>query len=181
MSSIKGFLRPISESEVALMRSWRNAPSIRNKMYTRHEISIEEHESWWARAKKRDDQLYLMYESQERPLGIVVFSGIDNVSKNSSWAFYSSPDAPRGTGSKMEFLALEYAFHELGLYKLYCEVLSHNEQVIKLHKKFGFQIEGIFRGQHMMGDDYIDIYRLGIFEKEWGEKRRSIRSRICKF
>lgn len=178
MSSSMGFLRPVSESEVALMRSWRNAPSVRNKMYTRHEISVEEHEKWWTQAKKRDDQLYLMYESQECPLGIVAFSGIDNVSKNSSWAFYSSPEAPRGTGSKMEFLALDYAFQELGLHKLYCEVLSHNEKVIKLHKKFGFQVEGVFRGQHRMGEGYVDVYRLGIFEEEWYEKRHFIKPLI---
>lgn len=41
----------------------------------------------------------------------------------------------------MEYLALEYAFKDMGLHKLFCEVLAFNAPVIKLHQKFGFKIE----------------------------------------
>ena len=169
-----GILRRISDGELELMRVWRNDPAVRANMFTQHEISSEEHLIWWNKTKSRSDQKYFMYEMAGRPRGIAAFTSIDLQSKNSAWAFYTSPSAPKGTGSKMEFLMIEHAFHELKLQKLYCEVLAFNTPVIKLHQKFGFNIEGVFRQQQKVNDDFVDIYRLGILATEWLERRQAM-------
>lgn len=166
-----GCLRAIKPEELELMLSWRNAPSVRTKMYTRHEISLAEHLEWWERVHTRSDQQYFMYEYQEAALGIVGFNGIDVTNRNSSWAFYASSAAPKGTGSKMEYLALEHAFSGISLHKLCCEVLAFNTSVIKLHEKFGFKVEGILREQHKFDETFVDIYRLGMLASEWTTKR----------
>lgn len=166
-----GRLRAIAPDELELMLAWRNAPGVRANMYTRHEISFEEHMSWWDRIKTRLDQRYFMYEYKGKPLGIVAFNGIDTTNANSAWAFYAAPEAPKGTGSRMEFCALEYAFNGLRLHKLGCEVLAFNSPVIKLHQKFGFKVEGILREQYRCDDGFVDVYRLGIFASEWQESR----------
>lgn len=173
-----GKLRFIADDELELMRSWRNAPSVRANMYTRHEISAEEHRAWWCRISQTHNHRYFIYESAGTPSGIVGFNDIDDVNGNSAWAFYAAPDAPKGTGTRMELLALEHAFYELKLHKLYCEVLAFNSQVIKLHQKFGFQIEGIFRQQHLGDDGFVDIYRLGLLATEWSDKRGEMTEKI---
>ncbi len=175
-----GELRAIRPEELELMLSWRNAPSVRANMYTGHEISLVEHLEWWARTQDRTDQKYFMYELQGVPLGIVALTGINFASQHSSWAFYASPKAPKGTGSKMEFLALEYAFQDMRLHKLWCEVLAFNVAVIKLHQKFGFKVEGVFREQHRMEVSSIDVYRLGILSSEWHVRREEILSKLLK-
>ena len=175
-----GSIRPIKPEDLALMLSWRNDPSVRVNMYSRHEISLDEHLAWWKRTQERPDQKYFMYELQGAPMGIVAFTGIDTTNRNSSWAFYSSPKAPRGTGSRMEWLALDYAFQHVGLHKLGCEVLAFNTTVIKLHQKFGFKIEGILREQHVRDDTFVDVYRLGILEDEWKESRAGILKRLLR-
>jgi len=147
-------------------------------MYTQHEISREEHLAWWEGAVNRPENLYLMYEYDDRPLGVVYFNKIDKASENAAWGFYASPEAPRGTGSKMEFLALDYAFNNLRLHKLYCEVLAYNSAVIKLHGKFGFSQEGIFKEQFKRGGNYIDIYRLGMLSSDWRKVRSEIEFKI---
>ena len=162
-----GILRLIKDPELELMLSWRNAPVVRENMYTTHEISLAEHLSWWKWASASDNQQYFMYEFKGQPLGIVGFTDIDRVNQNSSWAFYAAPNAPKGTGSRMEILALDYAFNQLGLHKLCCEVLSFNIPVIKLHEKFGFKLEGILRDQYHREGSFIDIYRLGLLAREW--------------
>lgn len=176
--SALGHLRVIQDNELELMRSWRNAPSVRANMYTRHEISAAEHQAWWERTRQREDQQYFMYENGNTPLGIVGFTAIDRVNLNCSWAFYAAPDAPRGTGARMEFLALEHAFNTLQLHKLNCEVLAFNTAVIKLHQKFGFLIEGTFRQHHKVGDDYIDIIRMGLLADEWVSKRDQMQAKL---
>lgn len=175
-----GILRPVNESELELMLSWRNAPTVRENMYTTHEISRTEHLSWWERSRHSNFQRYFMYEFQGQPLGIVGFTDIDQGNQNSSWAFYASPNAPKGTGSRMEILALDYAFHELGFHKICCEVLAFNTTVIKLHKKFGFKIEGILREQYYRSGSFIDIYRLGLLASEWARERDGILSKVLR-
>ena len=175
-----GLLRTIKPEELALMLSWRNAPSVRANMYTQHEIQLDEHLAWWERVQSRKDQQYLMFESNNNALGVVAFNGIDPINKNSSWAFYASPDAPNGTGSKMEFLALDHAFDNLNLHKLSCEVLAFNVPVIKLHQKFGFKVEGVFRDQFRNENHFVDIYRLGILAHEWQEFRPKISSKLSR-
>jgi len=175
-----GVLRSIKDSELELMLSWRNAPAVRENMYTTHEISLAEHVAWWERTNSSDHQHYFMYEFEGQALGIVGFTDLDRENRNSSWAFYASPSAPRGTGSRMEILALDYAFNELGLHKLCCEVLAFNTPVIKLHEKFGFKVEGILRDQYRREDTFIDIYRLGMLASEWADARNEMISKLSR-
>lgn len=176
-----GNLREVTEEDLEMMLLWRNAPSVRENMYTQHEISLAEHLSWWQRTKDREDQKYFVFENSGIPSGIVAFNAIDKENKNSSWAFYASPEAARGTGSKMEFLALEYAFNSLDLHKLCCEVLEFNKAVIKLHKKFGFQAEGVFRDQYLINQSYTNVHCLGILKDEWNENKEVMLERIISF
>lgn len=173
-----GILRNIADNELELMRAWRNEPSVRANMYTQHEISPEEHLTWWAKTKDRPDQKYFMYETAGTPVGIASFNGIDANSANSAWAFYASPTAPKGTGSRMEFLMLDCAFNTLNLHKLHCEVLAFNTAVIKLHEKFGFKVEGVFREQHKVNDVFVDTYRLGILVSEWQKGRQAMYDKL---
>lgn len=173
-----GILRSIADDELELMRAWRNDPAVRANMYTQHEISCEEHLAWWTKTQNLIDQKYFMYEMAGIPIGIAAFTGIDIYNQNSAWAFYASPTAPKGTGSKMEFLMLDYAFNELRLHKLYCEVLAFNIPVIKLHQKFGFKIEGIIRQQHKVNSAFVDTYRLGILDTEWLEHRQTMLEKL---
>lgn len=173
-----GRFRAIEDSELEMMLAWRNQPNVRENMYTQHEITWGEHIAWWERLKQQSAQTYFMYECDSQPQGIVYFTSIDNACLNCAWGFYSSPDAPRGTGTKMEFLALDYVFKELGLHKLYCEVLAYNAAVIRLHGKFGFTQEGIFRQQFKREGEFFDIVRLGMLSSEWASLRDGIKQRI---
>lgn len=175
-----GQLRSIRNDELELMLSWRNAPAVRKNMYTQHEISLNEHISWWQNIKSKADQKYFMYELNGHPWGIVAFNKFDSINENSLWAFYASPEAPRGTGSRMEFLALELAFFEFNLNKLNCEVLAFNTPVIKLHQKFGFKVEGIIRQQYKINQEFVGIYRLGILADEWSELRTGMLEKLIK-
>lgn len=162
-----GTLRLMTDNDLKSVLIWRNTPSVRMNMYTQHEISMEEHTNWWNRTKEQSSQKYLIFEDSGQPLGVVAFNNINTFHKNSSWAFYASPEAPKGTGSKMEFLALDFAFEKIKLNKLYCEVLAYNQPVLGLHKKFGFTEEGLFREQYYIKDKFVDVHRLAIFSDKW--------------
>lgn len=170
-----GKLRPIEDSELEMMLSWRNAPEVRENMYTTDIISLENHLKWYDGIRNNKKMCYLMYvDTMNTPLGIVAFTDMNFKNKTSFWAFYAAPYAPTGTGSKMEFLALEYIFNHLNFHKLNCEVLEFNQSVVKLHKKFGFIEEGYFRQQHIHNEQYTGIYRLGLLKEEWINHRNNM-------
>lgn len=179
MSSL-GILRPMEDGDLDLVRQWRNSPRVRANMYTRHEISQNEHQEWWVKVKNASSQKYFIYQLEGIDLGVVGFTQIDSVNSHCSWAFYASESAPRGTGSKMEFLALEYVFFQLKMHKLHCEVLAFNTAVIELHKKFGFKVEGILKEHHRYDGAFIDIYRLGLLQNEWSDLRQGLLDKLTK-
>lgn len=171
-----GEISPLTDSDLDLALSWRNADNVRKNMFTSHVITPEEHSNWWSSVKNREDVKYFMFSIEGIKLGILGYTNINRNSKNASWFFYSSPDAPRGTGSKMEFIALDCAFNELDLHKLNCEVISFNQPVIKLHQKFGFAIEGVFRENHRSDGQYFDVLRLGLLSRDWAVKRPELQA-----
>ena len=176
-----GELIRVSTNDLDEILEWRNSEPVRKNMYRQAIISRDEHYSWWDSVRQKDDCRYFIFRSSGKKLGVVSFSSICLEHRNSCWAFYASPDAPRGTGSRMEFLALDYAFSELNLLKLYCEVLSYNESVIKLHKKFGFLEEGLFKRQFIHEGRFVDIFRLAIFCDRWLEKREEVLERMRRY
>jgi UDP-4-amino-4,6-dideoxy-N-acetyl-beta-L-altrosamine N-acetyltransferase len=162
-----GYLRDLHLNDLSLILEWRNSPKVRKNMYSQHEITIKEHLKWWEKYQKSEDCKYLIYENDSKPSGFVSFNSIDKIHKTAFWAFYSAPAAQKGTGTKMEVLALDYCFSTLGLNKLYCEVLEFNKAVLGLHKKFGFVEEGFLEQQYRIGSETFGIYRLAINSMRW--------------
>lgn len=166
-----GALRPMTQADLAQVLAWRNHPDIRANMYTQHEISMDEHRAWWERMHAAPSFRALIYENEGQPTGYVAFSDINGETGTASWAFYARPDAPRGNGSFMEFLALDHAFGVLGLRKLNCEVIGTNARVVRMHEKFGFQREGLFKAHVMIGNALDDVHRLALFADDWQAAR----------
>ena len=120
-----------------------------------------------------------MYETDDgTPCGIVAFNSIDRQNKHAFWAYYAAPDCPRGTGARMEFLALDESFSVLGLQKLSCEVLGFNTAVVRLHEKFGFVVEGVFKQHHKYDDAFVDVVRLAITSEQWNAAREKMKQRL---
>lgn len=172
-------LIPLSEEYLEDVLVWRNAPEVRNNMYTRHEISKEEHLHWFSKLAGDESRCYFVCLINNIPCGIIGFSEIHKVKGIATWAFYTSIDAPIGVGSLMEYAALQYAFNVLNLHKLRCEVLGFNKTVVKLHQKFGFSIEGCIRSSHLDDEGhYHDVIHLGIFDSEWAQQEPLMKKKL---
>lgn len=162
-------LRPLTESDLATVLAWRNSERVRENMYTDHAISMEEHRGWFEKQRSSSGpDKYLIFESTGRPLGFVSFTRFNIASGVCYWAFYlGETDVPRGTGAIMEYMAIEYAFRDLNIRKLCCEVFTFNAPVIKLHHKFGFTEEARLKEHMLKNGKYEDIVSLALFQRDW--------------
>lgn len=163
-------LQPLTTDDLPLVLTWRNHPDVRKGMYTTHVISPEEHQSWFQKVSVDTSKKYFLCCDDEEPVGLIGFTEISEANKSAVWAFYSGDLTRRGVGSWMEYLALNYAFVDMKLEKLSCEVLSSNYGVVEFHRKFGFRIEGTFVNHILREDGKLDVYRLAMFKRDWLDK-----------
>lgn len=149
----------------------RNEPSVRNSMYTNHHISLDEHLNWVEILKNDKTQIVFIILVNDIASGVLSISALDLVHKKSDWAFYLTDKVRGGLGAALEFSLLNFAFDDLLLEKLNCEVLETNDVIVKLHKKFGFIEEGFKNSNIEKNGTRIGVYFLGITKDEWVSKR----------
>lgn len=166
-----GLLRPMTDADLERVLAWRNHPAVRAHMYTQHEITVEEHRTWWVGAKDTAKSRFLIYEQAGQPMGYVAFSDIARGSDTATWGFYTAPHAAKGTGSLMTFCAMDLAFGSLDLRKLNAEVVGRNAASLNLHANFGFIREGLFRDHVKIGDALDDVHCLALFAENWAALR----------
>lgn len=160
---------PIIQSAV---RTLRNQEEVRKFMYTSHEISPQEHQQWLVSLHGNPRQSVFVALHEGTLAGVVSLSAINSAQKTADWAFYLDAQLRgKGLGSLVEFWMLDHAFNEAGLEKLNCEVLELNTPVIKMHQKFGFQIEGVRRHNIIKDGTRINVVLLGITKDEWQQQR----------
>lgn len=172
-------LRPMTEDDLPLVLEWRNSERVRGNMYTDHVISMEDHRVWFEGVRAEAVPRCMVFECRDKPLGVVNLSGIDKRNNKCHWGFYIGPaDAPRGSGSVMAFLALEFIFETLRFRKLIGEALVFNQASINYHKRLGFREEGHFVEHVLKNGTYVDVVSFALFAHDWLHLREGMEE-VC--
>ena len=172
----------IRKEHLEIMRNWRNSKEVKTHMYTDTCITPQQQEKWYKNIKARNDERHWVITSNGDPVGVVNLKDIDFHHKTAEWAFYIGNTEHRNTGAAtlIEYKLLEYVFLEMKLHKLNCAVLDFNNKVINMHKKFGFQQEGVVRENILKNNRYVSVILLGILDREWRKKREEFKRIIEK-
>ncbi len=102
-------------------------------------------------------------------IGLVNLDGLDWTNSHAEIGIaLTSPDA-RGQGLAAEALRLlmGYAFHELGLRRLWARVIEDNRASIRLFERAGFQPEGRLREHVLRGGQNRDMLIYGLLRDEF--------------
>jgi len=160
---------------------WRNLPEVRRWMYTDHEITEKEHDQWFESVLRDESRQYWVIMLDEQPVGVANLAEINRAQSRCTWAFYLADQSTRGRGIGLatEFLVLEYVFRDLRLSRLWCEVLSDNHGVIRLHESVGFHREGTLREHVAKSGVREDVVVLGMLASEWDHQRTEVKRRLA--
>lgn len=159
-------LRSLTEADLETVLEWRNHEDIRKWMVSTDLITLEDHIAWFERNKDRADRYFLIFEYQKEPQGYVSFVKIAN-SDAYEWGFYIKPEATKGMGFLLGQTALNCAFNEYKLEKVFGQVLAFNTKSRNFHEKMGFMQEGLLRKQFKDHRGEFDIYQYGLLSEEW--------------
>lgn len=174
-------LRPMTDADQEQVFAWRTSSAVEPFFPNSGPDSLEKQLNWFASISlSGTDEYFIIALTDKKDVGLIYLNGIDEVHKNSEFGFYIAEEKYRSTGIAIEaeFLILEYCFGEKKLHKVYCESLSSNKAVCKIHKKFGFIEEGIKRECVLKNSKYIDLIYMGILESEFAEKKGKIKNMI---
>ena len=165
-------LRPIEWDDLEKILEWRNSERIRSNMYSDHIISLEDHRAWFENLKLHSTSIYLSFEVQNQLAGLVYFTDIDTKNSKSNWGFYlGEENLPKGSGTAMGVLGLEYAFIQLKIRKLCGEAFSFNNASSRFHKKLGFVEEGRFIKHVLKRGIFEDVVSFALFREDWMNNR----------
>lgn len=163
-------IRRVTEGDLPMLLSWRNHEDVRRYMFTQHKIGLDEHRNWFSKASQDPSRCLLIVEEEKQAIGYAQFSKVVE-GGIADWGFYARPDALKGAGRKLGFMALNYAFGPLKLHKVCGQAIGSNQTSIAFHQKLGFALEGVLRDQQRINGAYHSLYCFGLLANEWQQKK----------
>ncbi|KAB2952945.1 UDP-4-amino-4,6-dideoxy-N-acetyl-beta-L-altrosamine N-acetyltransferase [Heliorestis acidaminivorans] len=168
------YLRQAGFDDLELIREWRNKEHVRKNSFNQHYVTKEEHKDWFSKLNKDNTKQCLIFILEDVPLGISIFS-INHKHQRANWSFYlGETGLPKGTGTKLGFASMDYAFDNFKVQKIHTEVLSYNLASLKFHDKLGFVLEGKHKKHFLIESVFYDVYLFSIFREGWEEKKDNL-------
>ena len=172
-------LRYAEEKDLPILLKWRNSDHIRPYMNNDHTVTDLEHQVWFREIGRDITAQEMIFDFMGIPIGQLSISDIDRKNSTAYWGYSRGElDGPRGSGTAMEYLSLEYIFETLRIRKLCGELFPFNRRVIKVHEKFGWLEEGRLRKHRLKGEQYEDIICIGMFDTHWQKIRNEMKAEI---
>ena len=153
-------LRPEDEDRIL---GWRNSPEVARFMYRDWPISPDEHHAWFAGALVDTTRaIHRLVVMDDIPAGLSSLTAFDEADRSCEWGGYLAPEIEKGAGIGREVLrsALSMAFDELGLDRVYVEVVVTNTRALALYESVGFERVELLRGRALQSAGPVDAHRL---------------------
>ena len=169
-------LRPITKDDTTFVVRLRNSPEVVRWLFSDEPVTVESHERFLDRLPA-NDRLYIAQRlDDEIPVGMVGLVNIDRRNQRAEFGrFAVDPNMRRkGYAREMLLLTLLHGFEDLGLHRLWLEVLNHNEAASHLYQWSGFAEEGCLRKHILKGGTYRDIVVMGLLREEYLARRRKL-------
>lgn len=134
------------------------------------------YEEWIAGPTKQQSEhqgFTIITRPEGTRIGFLALFDIKYPNGSAMFAIGIGDPAYRGKGYGREALGLmlDYAFDELGLYRVGLRVMAYNTHAIKAYEAIGFVREGTQRGAVWREGQRYDIHFYGILRDEWSAKR----------
>jgi len=138
----RAFLRPLRNTDLPELRSWRNHPDSRRWFFSQEEITEQQQERWFEELSGRDNERFFVIEDEEGvSVGTVSLYNIDPAKGRAEYGRMLIDPDHRGKGLALEatLAILRYAFSKLCLETVYLEVMTDNVPAVKLYQNIGFK------------------------------------------
>ena len=159
----------IGPEHAPAMLGWMRDPVVAEGIGLSRTPSRDATLGWIGRAQADADVAAWAVLAGGTHVGNVVLDQIDRHLGTARFSIYlGEPDARgRGVGRQATLLAVDRGFAHLGLHKVWLNVHSGNVRAIQAYAAVGFLVEGVLRGEFLLGDRRMDVLRMAVLSDEW--------------
>lgn len=163
-------LRALELKDAPFMLEWMHDPEInRFFRFDAAHATLESAEEYIRQSRVGERCLHLACaDDSDEYLGTVSLKNIDAANKNAEFAtsFRAVAQGSGASGYAAREL-LKRAFGELGLHRVYLNVLCDNPRAIAFYEKIGFKREGVFRAHLILNGGAKDLALYGLLSGEF--------------
>jgi diamine N-acetyltransferase len=161
-------LVPLDVSHAEAMLGWTSQADLADNLGLRTPPSLEKTLEYIARARSDPSYAAFAILLDARHVGNVILDQIDRRVDKARLHIYVGDNAARGhgVGKRALSLALEHAFAQLALFKVWLTVHAENEQAIRAYRAVGFTLEGTHRGEFLLRGQRKDDLYMGILRTD---------------
>jgi RimJ/RimL family protein N-acetyltransferase len=134
-------------------------------------VSLEQQKQWFSRQlSDQHNQRWMVETAEGQTIGLTGLWSIDWVNRNALTALKLGAKDIKGKGYGTDAImgVMAYAFGQLGLERLWGEILVYNVPSYKAYvEKCGWKVEGLLRKAVFRAGEFHDVYRVGILREDF--------------
>jgi RimJ/RimL family protein N-acetyltransferase len=185
-SAAEPFSAPVRHGQIVLRRLtpgdteriwvWQNDESLYETLLGSFRPVDRECVAEWLRGKttptEREINLALTLADGGEHIGNVYLREIDRAAGRAELHIYIGDEAQRGRGYGRQALEclLNCAFHDLGLHRVWLQVLANNQRAVRTYEQLGFAHEGRLREHAQKGGQFIDVLVMGLLAADYAAR-----------
>ncbi len=163
-------LRKLLDTDAAGMLEWMKDPEVNKNFRFPFAQMTPERVLKFIREARQDagNRHYAVAGDDDGYLGTVSLKHIDTEAKSAEYAICICPKA-QGTGAAAFATReiLRIAFLQLGLNRVYLNVLSRNARAVRFYRKIGFIYEGEFKQHLAIRGEILDLQWFRMLKEEY--------------
>jgi RimJ/RimL family protein N-acetyltransferase len=130
----------MTDSDLEMVRKWRNLPEVSDYMFFQKEISEQSQKEWFDSLNASD--VYLMIISEGKKIGVINVKNIDWWSRTGEAGIFIGDQNYRNSPLAMQaiFAMMDAFFYEFRFKALKATVRSDNENAIDFNEQLGYKI-----------------------------------------
>jgi RimJ/RimL family protein N-acetyltransferase len=165
-------VRNMEASDLADVQAINDDPVVRgNVVGWAWPNSLADQERWFDGLRPGATHRWVVVDHDDRVIGVTGLWDVDPHDRNALTALKiggQHGQRGRGVGADAIKTVMAFAFHDVGLERLYSSILAFNEASLRAYtEKCGWTIEGTSRRHVWRHGQFHDLYQVGILRKEW--------------
>lgn len=167
-------LTAVLETDLPQLYEWISDAELVHYNSPFRPVHERDHQQWFERTRVDPHRVLFAIRPLrgKRLIGVLQLFDIDAVhhSAELSIRIGAGRDRSRGVGSAAMHLALQYAWRELNLHRVWLRVFATNCRAISAYRSVGFEIEGRLREAVFLDGAWVDVVLMGYLRPSHGLK-----------
>ena len=186
MRNVKVELRSVSRDDVGRIREWLQDEDVAESWFGRYSYGDPAHLGYHPEEMEdvSDEEWGRVFDDPEHRM-LSIYAGGEHVGEvhvaveetlgdgQLSVLIGSKENWHRGYGTAATLAAMDAAFREWGLYRVWVDVPEYNEAALKMFQHLGFVHEGTLRKSRPHEGSRFDSVVMGILSTEYEERARA--------